>query len=43
MIDRRSQILTKGHDIDVVFPHIVHGLFDFIIGFTQAQHEARFG
>ena len=39
----RLQILPHGNHFNVVGAHIAHDFADFVVGFAQAHHDARFG
>ncbi len=40
---RRLQVLAEGQHVDVMLAHAVHHLDHFLVGFAQAEHQARLG
>jgi hypothetical protein len=43
MIGRRPQVLSQGDDVDMRAAQVIHGLEDLVVGFAEAQHQARLG
>ena len=39
----RREVLADGNHVDVVGPHVAHGLHDLVVGFTQSDHQPRLG
>ena len=36
------QVLAESEDVNAGFPHVMHGLHDFLLSLSQAKHYGRF-
>ena len=43
MLRRRTQILAKGQNIDVMGAEVTHHLQHFLVGFAKAEHQPGLG